>query len=216
VKCCGKECQSTAWSEGHRFWCSAKDVKEDDHHSHHGQSSHRREQQDAADRERGQPQEVTVQGHLPGRAIEINVEVIRTVKPDTIPVTRADAPRTQRRRERERGRDRERVREVEMNNGEAARRVMESRRAALVPAAGLGADAWSHPNVAADSTSTSYVTPTSSTTAHAAGAKSSVARDRTVQPSGSGVAATQRQPRMTFLPTTGPSRPGLEGHTSTR
>ncbi|KAL0059158.1 hypothetical protein AAF712_014130 [Marasmius tenuissimus] len=25
AKYCGKECQSTAWSEGHRFWCSAKD-----------------------------------------------------------------------------------------------------------------------------------------------------------------------------------------------
>lgn len=29
AKYCGKECQSTAWSEGHRFWCSAKDVDED-------------------------------------------------------------------------------------------------------------------------------------------------------------------------------------------
>jgi len=31
AKYCGKECQSTAWSEGHRFWCSAKDVDEDGH-----------------------------------------------------------------------------------------------------------------------------------------------------------------------------------------
>ena len=29
AKYCSKECQSTAWSEGHRFWCSAKDVEED-------------------------------------------------------------------------------------------------------------------------------------------------------------------------------------------
>lgn len=29
AKYCGKECQSTAWSEGHRFWCSAKDGDED-------------------------------------------------------------------------------------------------------------------------------------------------------------------------------------------
>jgi hypothetical protein len=29
AKYCGKECQSTAWSEGHRFWCSAKDVDDD-------------------------------------------------------------------------------------------------------------------------------------------------------------------------------------------
>ena len=42
AKYCGKECQSTAWSEGHRFWCSAKDPEEDgDHHHHHqaGESS---------------------------------------------------------------------------------------------------------------------------------------------------------------------------------
>jgi hypothetical protein len=29
AKYCGKECQSTAWGEGHRFWCSAKDMEED-------------------------------------------------------------------------------------------------------------------------------------------------------------------------------------------
>ncbi|KAI0364252.1 hypothetical protein BV20DRAFT_974684 [Pilatotrama ljubarskyi] len=39
AKYCGKECQSTAWSEGHRFWCSAKDPEEDgDHHHHHHQN----------------------------------------------------------------------------------------------------------------------------------------------------------------------------------
>ena len=37
AKYCGKECQSTAWSEGHRFWCSAKDV--DDESSHHNGSN---------------------------------------------------------------------------------------------------------------------------------------------------------------------------------
>jgi len=30
----GKERQSTAWREGHRFWCSAKDVEEDTLHDH--------------------------------------------------------------------------------------------------------------------------------------------------------------------------------------
>ena len=25
AKYCGKECQSSAWSEGHRFWCSARE-----------------------------------------------------------------------------------------------------------------------------------------------------------------------------------------------
>lgn len=38
AKYCGKDCQSTAWSEGHRFWCSAKDPDDDgDHHHHHGE-----------------------------------------------------------------------------------------------------------------------------------------------------------------------------------
>lgn len=28
AKYCGKECQSRAWSEGHRFWCSARESDE--------------------------------------------------------------------------------------------------------------------------------------------------------------------------------------------
>ena len=39
AKYCGKECQSTAWSEGHRFWCSAKDVEEETPNTHHDASS---------------------------------------------------------------------------------------------------------------------------------------------------------------------------------
>lgn len=41
AKYCGKECQSTAWSEGHRFWCSAKDPEEDGEHGH-GESTRAR------------------------------------------------------------------------------------------------------------------------------------------------------------------------------
>ena len=63
---------------------------------------------------------MTVQGHLPGRAIEINVDVIQTVDAATVPVSRADPPRTERRREREWDRARERVREVKVNNREAS------------------------------------------------------------------------------------------------
>ena len=32
AKYCGKDCQSTAWSEGHRFWGSAKDPDDDGDH----------------------------------------------------------------------------------------------------------------------------------------------------------------------------------------
>ncbi|KAF8885468.1 hypothetical protein BD779DRAFT_1471594 [Infundibulicybe gibba] len=39
AKYCGKECQSTAWSEGHRFWCSARDGEEDGAGEHHAQTS---------------------------------------------------------------------------------------------------------------------------------------------------------------------------------
>ncbi|KAI1783718.1 hypothetical protein LXA43DRAFT_1129756 [Ganoderma leucocontextum] len=53
AKYCG-ECQSTVWSEGHRFWCSAKDPEEDGdhHHSHaHGRGG-RAERREARERER--------------------------------------------------------------------------------------------------------------------------------------------------------------------
>ncbi|EPQ50242.1 hypothetical protein GLOTRDRAFT_141598 [Gloeophyllum trabeum ATCC 11539] len=39
AKYCGKECQSTAWSEGHRFWCSAKDGDEDAENPEHSRGS---------------------------------------------------------------------------------------------------------------------------------------------------------------------------------
>lgn len=35
AKYCGKECQSTAWSEGHRFWCSAKEGDETEEPTDH-------------------------------------------------------------------------------------------------------------------------------------------------------------------------------------
>ncbi|KAF4596922.1 hypothetical protein EYR38_008313 [Pleurotus pulmonarius] len=38
AKYCGKECQSTAWSEGHRFWCSAKDGDDETVHAHESSS----------------------------------------------------------------------------------------------------------------------------------------------------------------------------------
>ncbi|TFK39004.1 hypothetical protein BDQ12DRAFT_630131 [Crucibulum laeve] len=52
AKYCGKECQSTAWSEGHRFWCSAKDQDDDltgdhtQHHHHHQQQQQQQQQHD--------------------------------------------------------------------------------------------------------------------------------------------------------------------------
>ncbi|KIY69294.1 hypothetical protein CYLTODRAFT_372850 [Cylindrobasidium torrendii FP15055 ss-10] len=46
AKYCGKECQSTAWSEGHRFWCSARDENDDgdgDVDAHLQEASHHAE-----------------------------------------------------------------------------------------------------------------------------------------------------------------------------
>ncbi|PPR01876.1 LOW QUALITY PROTEIN: hypothetical protein CVT26_008427 [Gymnopilus dilepis] len=100
-----------------------------------------------------------------------------------------------------------------MDDREVARRAMESRRTALVAAARPGAVASSPPNAAAGSTPTSYVTPTTSTTAHAARAESSMARDRTVQPSSVsavGVAANQIRPRAMLHPSTVPN--SLQAH----
>lgn len=39
AKYCGKECQSIAWSEGHRFWCSAKDPEDGDDRENQGDAS---------------------------------------------------------------------------------------------------------------------------------------------------------------------------------
>lgn len=39
AKYCGKECQSIAWSEGHRFWCSAKDNDDDADRENQGENS---------------------------------------------------------------------------------------------------------------------------------------------------------------------------------
>lgn len=46
AKYCGKECQSTAWSEGHRFWCSAKDGDEDATGDHQHASAHAQTSED--------------------------------------------------------------------------------------------------------------------------------------------------------------------------
>ncbi|KAI0701228.1 hypothetical protein BC835DRAFT_1501882 [Cytidiella melzeri] len=51
AKYCGKECQSVAWSEGHRFWCSAKDPEDgEDRENQAGRAERRaqREQERAA------------------------------------------------------------------------------------------------------------------------------------------------------------------------
>lgn len=43
AKYCGKECQSTAWSEGHRFWCSVKEgdeAEEPTEHQHGTEHGH--------------------------------------------------------------------------------------------------------------------------------------------------------------------------------
>lgn len=91
AKYCGKECQSTAWSEGHRFWCSAKDGDDE-----------ATEQPDAAAPSAGpsstrQPHPLTADilpGFGPGAAV---------------PPGGARAARAERERERDRERVRERV-----------------------------------------------------------------------------------------------------------
>ena len=38
AKYCGKECQSIAWSEGHRFWCNVKDPEDGEDRENQGES----------------------------------------------------------------------------------------------------------------------------------------------------------------------------------
>lgn len=40
AKYCGKECQSVAWSDGHRFWCSVKDPEDGEDRENQGKWSH--------------------------------------------------------------------------------------------------------------------------------------------------------------------------------
>ena len=80
AKYCGKECQSTAWSEGHRFWCSAKDVDEDTTGDHS-----------------------TTQGNQSVDHATVHIAVEGSGQVD-IQVTNG-TPRTERRPQRERGQD---------------------------------------------------------------------------------------------------------------
>ncbi|KAF8149125.1 hypothetical protein B0H34DRAFT_791603 [Crassisporium funariophilum] len=81
AKYCGKECQSTAWSEGHRFWCSAKDVDEDNatDHPHLAQAN-----------QSGDLSGIHIAVEGPG-AVDVSVQV-----------TNGNGPRPERRHTRER------------------------------------------------------------------------------------------------------------------
>jgi hypothetical protein len=68
AKYCGKECQSTAWSEGHRFWCSAKDPEEDGDHGHGERERERRSAGAVGDGRASSLTTTTSGGTVTGRA----------------------------------------------------------------------------------------------------------------------------------------------------
>ena len=84
AKYCGKECQSTAWSEGHRFWCSAKDI-DDESSSHHNGHHH--------------PNTENVTATLRSTSIQVSDDGSSQA---SIPITVGSGSRTERRQHRER------------------------------------------------------------------------------------------------------------------
>lgn len=109
AKYCGKECQSTAWSEGHRFWCSTKDSSNSHSHSHSTQhGSHRgsdgRGNEDDDDEDRPA---TTGSRHRYHRGIAVNQDGTRN---SPVPVT-VSVPGTATGRRERRDRDRDRDRE---------------------------------------------------------------------------------------------------------
>ncbi|KAH9481932.1 MYND-type zinc finger protein samB [Psilocybe cubensis] len=191
AKYCGKECQSTAWSEGHRFWCSAKDVDEDNlgEHAHaHGSSATSTTVAPTASQSVG----VGVGNDAAGGTVRIAIEH-GTEGNGNVPIINGNTPRVER-RQRERERERERI------HGTGGDGDGTTTTAAVTRGYRPGGVS------ASTSPSAPYVTPTTSTTTAAMGVAgpsrvaattsqqtvgmsvspraeaSGMARDRTVQP----------------------------------
>ncbi|KAJ2916089.1 hypothetical protein MD484_g4334, partial [Candolleomyces efflorescens] len=115
AKYCGKECQSTAWSEGHRFWCSTKDSSSSSHsHSHSSQRGPDGERQQRGHDEEDDDERPATTGttrHRFHRGITINQDAARggaVPVPVSVPGTGTGTGRRER-REREREREQRRA-----------------------------------------------------------------------------------------------------------
>ncbi|KAG8212838.1 hypothetical protein J3R82DRAFT_11139 [Butyriboletus roseoflavus] len=86
AKYCGKECQSTAWSEGHRFWCSAKDgedVEELVHDHAHGPDG--ADGSAAARAERRAERERLARERAAAAGVPIPINQVQLVSPNSLP-----------------------------------------------------------------------------------------------------------------------------------
>lgn len=107
AKYCGKECQSTAWSEGHRFWCSAKEPEEDAEHQaaangnagltvvQGATATNRAERRAQRERERQAHAEAQMQARAAMGAMRTAVSALRIDPDTTVALTTAPVvPRT--------------------------------------------------------------------------------------------------------------------------
>ena len=157
AKYCGKECQSTAWSEGHRFWCSAKDVEEDTLGDHSQSNQTSASTTNAVNTPSTESSAASIHIAVEGGGAEVRVPVHTTQRPE--------------RTERERERRRASRYDGDSDTG-TVRTSHHPHRPPMIPPL--------PPSSAGGSSTTSYVNPTTSTTA--ARAESSMSRDRTIQP----------------------------------
>ncbi|KAH0833395.1 hypothetical protein J3R83DRAFT_12500 [Lanmaoa asiatica] len=99
AKYCGKECQSTAWSEGHRFWCSAKDGEDVEDLAHDHMHMHGPDVADgsaAARAERRAERERLARERAAATGVPIPVSQVQLVPPNVPPPSTSTAPSRQR------------------------------------------------------------------------------------------------------------------------
>ncbi|KIM37323.1 hypothetical protein M413DRAFT_277406 [Hebeloma cylindrosporum] len=170
AKYCGKECQSTAWSEGHRFWCSAKDVEEDTlgDHSQSAQSS-------AATTNAVNTPSTETPPPSAGGSVHIAVEGGGGVEGRDRPPVVARPERERERTERERERERRRASRFDAGAGGSGDSDTGTVRTLHPHPHRPGMVPPLPPSSAGGSSTTSYVNPTTR-------AESGMSRDRTIQP----------------------------------
>ena len=183
AKYCGKECQSTAWSEGHRFWCSAKDVEEDTLGDHSQSNQTSASTTNAVNTPSTETSAASIHIAVEGGGADVRVPVHTTQRPE--------------RTERERERRRASRYDGDSDTG-TVRTSNHPHRPPMIPPL--------PPSSAGGSSTTSYVNPTTSTSTTAR-AESSMSRDRTIQPHHVQATATSRaRTREPAMPTTARSQ----------
>ena len=192
AKYCGKECQSTAWSEGHRFWCSAKEADDDNlgDQSHNQGNITTSNNNSAA--QTNQPVDISASG--------IHISVASGNVETPVPVTSDNSPARTDRRQQPQQHHRDRGQQGGRGNEDEPAVVIlrgHSRPATWVAPPGPHDTAGAAgPSTIPMPAPTAYVDPTTT----APRAESSMSRDRTVQP-------RNISTLYTFRPSTNPQIP---------